>query len=619
MATLHTQGTLLDTQPASRTLIKPFLWSIGLIFCLAMHFFQPNPGGSGLLLPFNPAVWLAVSFCIAIGLYETGAKRSWRYSSLTIGLLVVCILLTIPVFYSASVPQDAITRLIGLWGGWLFFCMLQQFQFSIKQRQTLLWFILIGVLIEIVYAYIQYLVLQPGNPLGYNTVSNRPFGIFQQPNVMASFVATGLVISGYLLARQHQSNEKYHPLLNGLLYLFPIISMPLLWVLASRTGWLGGIVGCVLLLPYLKRFLSAKQFSLWCFAVVLGLAAGYGIAEANGGNKLIEQKSNLESPRRYTFPQTLDMVIEKPLTGYGYGRFEPAYIVYTARQHQITPDYHAGLASMDHPHNELLYWAVEGGIVPLMGLLLATLLVLRKIRKVSSGARLATAALFFPLVLHTQLEYPFYHSAVHWVIFIMLIYWLDQLTSQYQTAGFSSISKSFLSIVSLVLPILTTFYMISALQTNIVLNKFERSRQVNPELLQQVTNPSVWKDRFDWDVYKTQLNIGLVMEKPEYIQPFIDWANEIIKHKPRPAFYSSLIVAYQGLGEMDKAQAIRHEAEFLFPNQDFSKVRFIPKAERASHAQSQATTGESTELTTSKAMEVQAFSNSVMAPKVPAK
>lgn len=585
MATLYTQGTLLESEAPHRPLTRPFLWSLGLIFVVAMHFFQPNPGGAGLFLPFNLTTWIAVSISLAIGLYETAAKRSLRYSSLTIGLFFTCILLTIPIFYASAEPQYALTRLVGLWVGWLFFLILQQFSFSIKQKQSMLWLILIGVFIEIIYGYVQYLLLEPGNIFGYNTVQNRPFAIFQQPNVMASFVATGLVLSGYLLARQKQSNEYHHSILTGLLFVFPIISIPLLWVLASRTGWLGGIIGCILLLPYLKNFLSKKEFYLWFLAVLLGLGVGYALVQANGGNQLIEQKSNLESPRRYTFPQTFDMVVEKPLTGYGYGRFEPAYIVYTARQHQLNPSYHAGLASMDHPHNEILYWAVEGGIIPLLGLLLATLLVLRKIRKISSGARLATAALFFPIVLHTQLEYPFYHSAVHWVIFIILIYWIDQLTSQYQSVNFSSITKSLLRVISLVLPIMTAFYMLSALHTNLVLNKFERSRQINPDILQQVSNPSVWKDRFDWDVYKTQLNIGLKVENPEYIQPFITWSTELIKHKPRPAFYSSLIVAYQGLGEMDKAKAIRHEAAFLFPAEDFSKVRFIPKSERASQAQ----------------------------------
>jgi O-antigen polymerase len=115
--------------------------------------------------------------------------------------------------------------------------------------------------------------------------------------------------------------------------------------------------------------------------------------------------------------------------------------------------------------------------------------------------------------------------------------------------------------------------MLSALQTNYVLTKFEQSKPKNPDILKQVTNPMVWKDRYDWDVYSTYLNIGLYKEDPSLIQPYINWSLKIIKSKPRPAFYSNLISAYQGLGDYSKAEQIRSEASFLFPNRNFSKVQ----------------------------------------------
>lgn len=585
MATLHIQGTKLEEVSEPNILAKPFLWSLGVVFLLAMHFFQPNPGGAGLALSFNSTTWLALSVCFGIGLYAIANQRALRVSSLTIVMLITCIVLTIPIFYSTTSVQDVMLRLIGLWAGWLLLLILHQYPLSIKQKQTLLLFIVGAVCIESIYAYFQYFYLEPGNSFGYNTDQNRPFAIFQQPNVMASFLATGLAIGSYLLARQQQTNVILHKLFSVLLLLVPFIVIPLLWVLASRTGWLGATISTLLLIPYLVKFLPKRVMSLWVISVILGLAGGYTLATANGGNNLIAQKSNLESPRRYTFPQTLDMVIEKPLTGYGYGRFEPAYMIYTARQHQLNTTYPPGLPSMDHPHNEILYWAVEGGIIPVLGLLLAALAVLRKVRKSPSGTRLALVGLFFPLVLHTQLEYPFYHSAIHWIIFVILIYWVDQLTAQYQVIQFSKVSKTLLNVFSLIIPIITAFFMITALHTNHVLSRFEYTRPINPDLLNQVTNPSVWKDRFDWDVYNTQLNIGLHLDKPEYIQPYIDWAVQIIKRKPRSVFYAKLIVAYQGIGDNKKADEVRKEASFLFPKQDFSKIRYIPLEERVSKAE----------------------------------
>ncbi|MFM2591053.1 PglL family O-oligosaccharyltransferase [Vibrio sp. TBV020] len=575
MATTHVAGTELELRAPKLPLIKPFLVSMGIVYLLAMHFFMPNPGGSGLALSFNPVTWLILSFSIAIGLYQLGTQGKLSYNKLSIGLFICCVMLTLPILYHQANPTLSAGKLIGLWTGYLLFVVLQQFRFSNKQKQRLLWFITIAVFIEALFGWIQFFVLEPGNIFGYNTVKNRPYGIFQQPNVMASFLATGLALSGYLLTR-HPTKYQRKVSEVALLYLMPIATIPLLIFLASRTGWLAGLLSVGLLLPYIYRFATKKRFFGWSLAIIVGALIGLSANIVSSDPSLAAQRTNLESPRQYTFPQTLDMLIEKPFTGYGYGRFEPEYIIYTARQHQLNEDYKPGLASMDHPHNELLYWGVEGGLIPLVAIFLAATLVLVRIAQTARGTRLALFALFVPIVLHSQLEYPFYHSAIHWITFVILLYWVDQRTVSYRQASLSFISQTLLRVFSLVIPIVVSFYMISALHTNYVLTQFERSQPKNPELLEQVSNPIVWKDRYDWDIFSTYLNIGLYKQDAQFIQPYVDWSLEIIKDKPRPAFYNNLILAYQGLGDTAKAEQIRSEAQFLFPNRDFSEVQYIP-------------------------------------------
>ncbi|MDH5897453.1 PglL family O-oligosaccharyltransferase [Vibrio splendidus] len=576
MATIHTSGTQLENQVTQLPLNKAFLASLAVVFLLAMHFFMPNPGGSGLALSFNPTTWLALSFTLAIGFYQLATNRVLKYSKLTVGLLISCVILTLPTLYSNAFPQAASGRLLGLWAGFALFVVLQQFKFSNKHKQRMLWFIVLAVVIQALFGYVQYFLLEPGNLFGYNTAANRPYGIFQQPNVMASFLATGFVLSAYLLARQpakynHKISESF------LLYLTPTLTVPLLIIIASRTGWLAAIIGFVCILPYLYKFSTKKRFYGWCSSVMLGVVVGFTVINLQSVDSLASQKasrSHLEDARGYIFPQALDMMIEKPFTGYGYGKFESEYTLYTARQHQLNPNYHPGLPSMDHPHNEFLFWGVEGGIVPIIGILIAAFLVMSRIASSAKGTRLALLALFIPILLHSQLEYPFYHSAIHWITFIILIYWVDQRASRHYQQPFSIISKTLFRVSSLVVPILVSFYMLSALHTNYVLTQFELSKPKNPDILKQVTNPVVWKDRYDWDVYSTYLNIGLYKADPSLIQPYIDWSLEIIKRKPRPAFYSNLILAYQGLGDHSKAEQIRSEASFLFPNRDFSKVQY---------------------------------------------
>ena len=576
MAIIHVTGTQLEAQAPRLPLIRPFLASMGLIFIVAMHFFMPNPGGSGLGLSFNATTWIALAFSIAIGLYQIGSEGTIRYNKLTVVLFIACLMLTAPVLYPNAEFLLSINRLSGLWFGFLLFVILQQFRFSNRQKQRLLWFIVIAVAIEALLGWGQYLLLEPGNFMGYNTIQNRPYGIFQQPNVMASFLATGLAISGYLLARQP---TKYQRKLSdvSLLYIMPALTIPLLIVLASRTGWLAAAISVLLVIPYIYRFATQKRVIGWCFSVLVGVMIGLiaPLMQTSGNSDLLADKANLESPRSYTYPQALDMFIEKPFTGYGYGDFESDYILYTARQHQLNPDYHVGLPALDHPHNELLYWAVEGGLLPILGIALAALFVLIRLYQTKKGTRLALFGLFVPIVLHSQLEYPFYHSIAHWIIFIILLYWVDQRANSYRIASFSRISQTLLRVMSLVVPITITLYMLSSLHTNSVLTQFEKSNPKEPEILNRVSNPVVWKDRYDWDVYNTYLNIGLITQDPDYIQPYIDWSLKIIKHKPRPAFYNNLILAYQGLDDRLKAEQIRSEAKFLFPEVDFDQVQYI--------------------------------------------
>ncbi|MES7110146.1 Wzy polymerase domain-containing protein, partial [Cutibacterium acnes] len=166
-------------------------------------------------------------------------------------------------------------------------------------------------------------------------------------------------------------------------------------------------------------------------------------------------------------------------------------------------------------------------------------------------------ALLVPIVVHSQLEYPFYHSAIHWISFIVLLYWIDQRVTRYRSFSFSHLSGSLLRILSLVLPIITSLYMLTSLHSNYVLTQFEKSNPPNPDILYKVTNPLVWRDRFDWNIYSTYLNLGLHQQRTDYIQPYIDWSLSIIQHKPRPAFYRNLILAYQGLGDESRAAQIR--------------------------------------------------------------
>ncbi len=78
---------------------------------------------------------------------------------------------------------------------------------------------------------------------------------------MASFLATGLVLSGYLLARQPEKYDSRRSKI-GILYATPLPPAPLLVVLASRTGWLASLLSIALVALLISIRFTSELYAL---------------------------------------------------------------------------------------------------------------------------------------------------------------------------------------------------------------------------------------------------------------------------------------------------------------------------------------------------------------------
>lgn len=576
MAIIHLSGTRLAPQKPKAPLNRRFMYAIGFVFLIASHFYIANLGGLGLALPFNNATWFGLSWVFAIGIYQMALSKQIRYSKLTIGLLISCLIISIPLFFSSppNLPS-VLPRIAGLWLGWLLFVILQQFSLSNAHKQRLLWFIILAVCIEALLAYVQFFVLNHQAIITLDDSLKQPFGIFQNINAMSSFLATGLVLSGYLLARQQR---KYGEKLSrtALLYIMPLITVPLITLLASRIGWIISLVSVLLIVPYLYRFSTKKRFIGWSFALLAGICLGGILAFSSGNLSSLSGEKPIESARLTVLPQAIDMFIEKPFTGYGLGQFESEYLLYTARQHQLNSNYPVAIEDVTHPFNEVLFWGIEGGLIPVIGIILAALFVLFKISSTRKGTRLAILSLLMPIALHAQLENPFYQSSIHWITFIVLIFWVDQRTAKYKHYGIRTTSVHFFKAISVILPILLISYMTLSLHTNYQLKQFAQSYPKRMELLDNIIYSGTFKQEVNWQIHSNQLKNGLVNKQLDKVVGYIEWSLDSIQQTPSSKLYKSLILAYLGVGEVSKAEQIRDEASYLYPQQDFSVIHIDP-------------------------------------------
>jgi len=108
--------------------------------------------------------------------------------------------------------------------------------------------------------------------------------------------------------------------------------------------------------------------------------------------------------RMYLFRQTLTMIADAPLPGYGIPSFEQEFLPYRTPEY-FTLRHSAG--RIDHPHNHLLFMAAGVGVAGLAAWLVFAIgpmiLFLRKFREADMPARIGFSA-FLLLFFHGQID-----------------------------------------------------------------------------------------------------------------------------------------------------------------------------------------------------------------------
>ncbi|MHA7000951.1 PglL family O-oligosaccharyltransferase [Aeromonas schubertii] len=540
--------------------LEKWLWALWLL--LGMHFFMHNPGGAGLYLPFNAIGWVFASLLMGLGLWVCTQKGVVRLSRLWLGLGVMASLLWLPMLWGdANLRDYALPRLLGLMGGVLFLFSLYQSLTRDDGRHWLLNLLLGAVAIELTLGLVQFFLLIPGNWIGYDTAVNRPYGIFQQPNVMASFMATGLAVA--LWQEGSASFSRGASWLRAyLLFGTPL----LLVVLQSRVGQLGGGAVVLMMLPMLSQNRAWRRpLLLVALGIVVGFAALYLVEGARRGMEIYQSGGM----RSIYWPYAWQLILQKPWLGWGYGGFESLFLHSYMAEKALNPSMVQIEYNLDHPHNELLYWGVEGGLLPILVLLAMAGMLLWRLRGQRWPRALALLALVTPMALHTQTEYPFYHSIVHWFLFLTLIWFIDEECEEMTRPGIRTLvypHRLLLRFLALAIPLLVVPFMATALHTAWVVTKYERGGFKEPDLLLKVVNPVAWLTRVEFDVNGVRLAVGLQTKNRQELEAYIAWARDFVRHTPRVNIYAGMIEATLALGEGDAARAILSQARLLYPD-----------------------------------------------------
>lgn len=509
---------------------------------IILHFYWPNNGGSGLSLPLNILAWLYAGLVLG-GASVLLPRRRWHITMPLQLIIVGTILLTLLCVLTPEIWRPEALLVAGaIAGGALFYLVLLQIPLTGKALTTLLIILWAACLLECGVFLIQYLHLPLAQfwefPWRRGT---RPYGIFQQVNLIASFTASGTLISAILALRT--GTRCRIAIGAGMLLMGFVIHES-----QSQTGYLSLFIGWSLLLC---AFPARRQLAGLLLLLVLGIALG----ECARRLLSVATIDHLTSARtrwevlRYCWV----LMKQNPWTGSGVGSFPTLFLTHFG---------HTGLSRIAHPHNELVLWLVEGGIAGLVGMVCFIAGGLR-LWLAGNVWRRACLVAGVPVLIHMLTEYPVWQSTPHWLLLILLMRCADRpVKSRRLTRSATATIRVAIVLLALVLiPLLAKTLHIQQQLTAV-------ERQGEQWRLQDPVPPGGWllASRYRFDIHMGYLQRYQQTKNEQWLIAFRRWASGYVDVHPDPnVSFTCILIA---LHQQDFAIAHRLAKRFYleYPN-----------------------------------------------------
>ncbi len=550
------------------------------LFLLAPLYFQPNLGGTGLDLTYNIPVWAIASFLIGGGLYLIAAtQRFIRPMHAWAFLAFPVVILLSGIITGSSQPIPWLFRQIYVVGGILF--LLTLFQFNIKQNQAerLLYVIAVSALVSALIAITQ--IHSPELIQGWLvTVGNIPIGLFQQVNVLSSYLATGIIISFYLISRPSITSAS----LAAKASLIACIgsSAFIITYIGSRVGILSAAIGLIIIL--ISRQQQLKKRSALALIAFLSLAGGAipGGTTKEGFKNLSQKTTEVakgvnSSYRVNMYAVALELIAQKPVFGHGIGNFQRVWGLQNGDYYQRNPS--AKLPPyVTHPHNELVYWLIEGGIVSFAGIIIALGAIVLALIRCGPQRGGGYVALLTPITLHAQVELPFYISSLHWFLWLFLVFLILRHRITISTLSLSLSATRLIKVTAILSCIGSSYFLIHSARAQSDIYAYLTKKESSTPYLQVALNNLYFKSYAEQLAMRNLLHSSIQNKKPDKVHYFAQWAEQQISINPELKLFEDLINAYTFLElEKERCKTI-NTGTMMYPmNQPLKKIALTCK------------------------------------------
>lgn len=373
------------------------LQKIYAALCLIVPLFILPKGGSSDHF-YLPKLLLLALFCLVLIIHCVLHFREMnRYKvmdAITMASLTFLLLLSISLLFALDLKESLFGR-IDRYEGYLTIVM-YLFLFwgarFIRSDKWVLNMLLVGIVIQAVYGIAQSNgfdpILRDDIRMGWQSA----FGTLGNPNFYGSFMAMALPLSIWFMFKQQ---VHIGALIYALVFYALLASM-------TRGAWLGASVGLLFGLWIARK--SSSYLSKVSLVLVISFIVLVQYNQSHH-NQVVTQALSIPkeavevlvqaesapqagSYRIFIWTHVLDLVKDRPLTGYGFDYLPKLFFEYYQEDmHTVM----GRLMTIDKAHNEYLNIAVSAGIPSLIAYLILLLAVLKK--SISKGPNILVAVI----------------------------------------------------------------------------------------------------------------------------------------------------------------------------------------------------------------------------------
>ncbi len=552
---------------------RTFFLSFFLLVLIAPFYYQPNLGGEGLMLPYSASIWIAGLLTMAAGLLAMLSRatliiprHSWLLMLFPAGLVLGGFLTGI------ERPSEWLVRLGVIVGGILFWFSLFQFRLTRRQLDAALYLLLASIMLQGLIGLSQLL---PESPLsGYIPYVSKgaPAGVYQQPNLHASMMATGVALALYMATTPAFPRLSWP--FRSLVLITLLLCTTNIFSTGSRVGLLGFAVVVVLIVAGRARLLLRRKLTATLLLLSLvtgasgGIAINSGVLTALGKLDRLTGEGVSSDARPHIYRVAWQRFLDAPLIGHGIGSFQREFQDERIEYYATEPNYVLDDKRFSHPHNELLFWMIEGGTLAILALAAGAAAVLWQLIQLGWQRGLALAATLFPITLHTQVELPFYISNVHWFVLMILLFLCFRNGRRERPVPFSDSARVMIRGATLVIPALLITFLTHSLVANAGIIQFMRSKGSEPGHLQLALNNIYFREMGEFFWMRTLLYRDIQLQQRDNTGLFIEWANQYLEQIPDKQVYQDLARAYLYLGQRDAALRTLARVRAIYPDDE---------------------------------------------------